>query len=102
MPDCRPCDLVPPGQTTLACEPAIHLSALADQPDRLAAIPLPGRSPGAPGGAVAAATLEPRPAGRAAPVHRYPFPHAGFLQCHSRLLYTSPRPQVRYLSLSVP
>src|ERR1039458_7064496 len=64
MPDRRPCDLVPPGQTPLAREPAIHLSALADQPDRLAAIPLPGRSPGAPGGAVAAATMEPRPAGR--------------------------------------
>ena len=46
-PHCWPRDLVPPGQTALARQFAVHVSPLAGQPGRLAAIPVSGGGPGA-------------------------------------------------------
>ena len=68
------------GKLLWPVEFAVHVSPLAGQPGRLAAIPLSGRGPGAAGRVVAAATLEPRPAGGAALLPRRPLPDAGFLQ----------------------
>ena len=76
-----PGDLVLPGQAPLARRLDLHLSALADQPGGLVAIPVPGGGAAAVGRVVGVAAAVARAAGGPAVLRRNAVPGAGLLQC---------------------